>query len=54
MRRNEIGLAVLDLLESGYLHKLKNTWWLDKGECPVDVDSKVILNMILLCGLLNF
>ena len=42
MRRTEIGLAVLELLESGYLLKLKKKWWLDKGECPVDVDSKVI------------
>ena len=40
--RNRIGLAVLQLLESGDLLKLKKKWWLDKGECPVDVDSKVI------------
>jgi len=40
--RNRIGLAVLQLLESGELLKLKKKWWLDKGECPVDVDSKVI------------
>ena len=40
--RNKIGLAVLELLESGELLKLKKKWWLDKGECPVDVDSKVI------------
>jgi len=39
--RSEIGLAVLRLLESGDLLKLKKKWWLDKGECPVDVDSKV-------------
>jgi len=41
-RRTEIGLAVLQLLESGDLLKLKKKWWFDKGECPVDVDSKVI------------
>ena len=40
--RNKIGLAVLELLESGELLKLKKKWWFDKGECPVDVDSKVI------------
>ena len=40
--RNKIGLAVLQLLETGDLLKLKKKWWLDKGECPVDVDSKVI------------
>jgi len=40
--RNQIGLAVLRLLESGDLLKLKKKWWFDKGECPVDVDSKVI------------
>ena len=39
--RTKIGLAVLQLLESGDLLKLKKKWWLDKGECPVDVDSKV-------------
>jgi len=42
LRRNTIGLAVLEMLESGYLLKLKKKWWFDKGECPVDVDSKVI------------
>ena len=40
--RTQIGLAVLQLLENGEIHKLKNKWWYDKGECPVDADSKVI------------
>jgi len=29
-------MAVLQLLENGYLQKLKKKWWYDKGECPVE------------------
>jgi len=34
--RENIGMTVLDLLENGYLQKLKKKWWYDKGECPVE------------------
>jgi len=33
-------MAVLTLLEDGSLQKLHNTWWYDKGQCPVE-DGKV-------------
>ena len=26
-------LAVLELIESGRLQKMRNEWWFDKGEC---------------------
>jgi len=29
-------MVVLNLLEDGYLQKLKKKWWYDKGECPVE------------------
>lgn len=31
-----VGLAVLDLRESGVLASLEKKWWQDKGECVVD------------------
>ena len=33
LNRDEINLAVLQLIEDGTLHKLKNKWWKDKGQC---------------------
>jgi len=33
-------MAVLQLLEDGFLQKLKKKWWYDKGECAVE-DGKV-------------
>ena len=38
--REQIGLAVLHLLENGKLQKLHKKWWYDKGEC-VPEDTKV-------------
>ena len=38
--REQIGLAVLHLLEKGTLQKLHKKWWYDKGEC-VPEDTKV-------------
>jgi len=29
-------MAVLQLLEDGFLQKLKKKWWYDKGECAVE------------------
>jgi len=43
----EIGLAVLQLVETGELAKLQKKWWIDKGECPPEGESKVNRNMIL-------
>jgi hypothetical protein len=37
--REKIGLAVLELLENGFLQKLHKKWWYDKGECIPD-DTK--------------
>ena len=31
--REPVGLAVLNLLESGVLQKFHKKWWFDKGEC---------------------
>jgi len=33
-------MGVLQLLEDGFLQKLKKKWWYDKGECAVE-DSTV-------------
>jgi len=41
-----VTLAVLELIESGRLQKMRNEWWFDKGECsgkdgpPKKVGSK--------------
>ena len=34
--RENIGMAVLQLLEDGFLQKLMKKWWYDKGECAVE------------------
>jgi len=39
--RDFIGLAVLELRESGDLQKLHKRWWYDKGECAPENDGKV-------------
>jgi len=33
-------MAVLQLLENGFLQKLMKKWWYDKGECATE-DGKV-------------
>src|SRR6218665_2991186 len=39
--RDGIGLAVLQLRETGELQKLQKKWWFDKGECNPEADGKV-------------
>jgi len=41
--RDRITLAVLELLESGELAKLKTKWWLEKGKCDKDGSPKKVL-----------
>jgi len=41
-------MVVLNLLEDGYLQKLKKKWWYDKGECPVEDGSVSRLFMLRL------
>jgi len=42
MYRDRITLAVLELLESGELAKLKTKWWLEKGKCDKDGSPKKV------------
>ncbi|KAL5012642.1 hypothetical protein ScPMuIL_011193 [Solemya velum] len=37
--RDALNLAVLELIEKGTLHKLRTTWWKDKGQCNADSDG---------------
>ena len=39
--RVPLGLAVLELRESGDLQKLHKRWWYDKGECAPENEGKV-------------
>jgi len=41
--RDRITLAVLELLESGELAKLKTKWWLEKGKCDKEGSPKKVL-----------
>ena len=43
IRRDRITLAVLELLESGELAKLKTRWWLEKGKCDKEGSQKKVL-----------
>jgi len=43
MCRDRITLAVLELLESGELARLKTEWWLEKGKCDKDGSPKKVL-----------
>lgn len=40
VNRDPIGVAILSLMEEGWLQKHHKKWWYDKGECIVD-DGKV-------------
>jgi hypothetical protein len=31
--RSKLNIAVLELREKGFLHKLEEKWWYSKGEC---------------------
>jgi hypothetical protein len=42
-------LAVLQLLENGFLEELKKKWWIDGSECGAQ--AKVILDFILISNL---
>jgi len=33
VHRDRVTLAVLELIESGRLQKMRNEWWFDRGEC---------------------
>jgi len=43
--RDRITLAVLELLESGELAKLKTKWWLEKGKCDKEGSPKKVLTV---------
>lgn len=54
--REPVGLAVLQLRESGELTKLHKKWWFDKGECSGDGDkviNPIIFYSIILLILLS-
>lgn len=38
--RDDITLAVLSLTEDGTLERMKNDWWVDKGECGFDTGHR--------------
>ena len=46
-RRDRIGMAVLQLLEDGFLLKLMKKWWYDKGECATEDGSVNVYKNVL-------
>jgi len=41
-------MGVLQLLEDGFLQKLKKKWWYDKGECAVEDGTVGCLILIII------
>jgi len=44
--RDEINVAVLELIETEQLQKLQKKWWYDKGECVVESENKVSVSNV--------
>lgn len=43
-----IHLAVLQMMEEGFLNELKSRWWYDKSECGQTNSNRKVLNNFLL------